>query len=174
MASTGSISVKTYNSLDGCAFIVSGVRPARQTDKAIFVISVRRIHDFSAGHRVVGHEHRCRFLHGHNYRVTFECTALELDDLGRVIDFSMLKQLLCQWLEDNWDHRTLLWEKDDLIGVLGAIADSVVQVPFNPTAENMASYLLKVVGPQQLAGTGVTLSRVTVEETRKCSAEAAL
>ena len=51
------------------------------------MISCTRIHDFSAGHRVVGHEHRCRFLHGHNYRVAFECTAEELDDVGRVIDF---------------------------------------------------------------------------------------
>lgn len=138
------------------------------------MISVRRIHDFSAGHRVVGHEHRCRFLHGHNYRVTFECTAPELDELGRVIDFAVLKTLLCQWLEDNWDHRTLLWEQDESIAALAAVADSIVAVPFNPTAENMAEHLLRVVGPQQLEGTGVTLIRVIVEETRKCSAEASL
>ena len=138
------------------------------------VISVSRIHDFSAGHRVVGHEHRCRFLHGHNYRVVFECTAPELDELGRVIDFEVIKSRLCQWLEDNWDHRTLLWEKDDLIASLDAVAESIAQVPFNPTAENMAAHLLHVIGPQQLHGTGVTLSRVVVEETRKCSAEAAI
>ncbi len=138
------------------------------------MICVKRIHDFSAGHRVVGHEHRCRYLHGHNYRVTFECTAPELDGLGRVIDFAVLKTLLCQWLEDNWDHRTLLWDKDDAIAALETLADSIVTVPFNPTAENMADHLLRVVGPAQLAGTGVTLIRVIVEETRKCSAEAAL
>ncbi len=138
------------------------------------MISVRRIHDFSAGHRVVGHEHRCRFLHGHNYRVTFECTAPELDALGRVIDFSVLKERLCLWLEDNWDHRTLLWEEDELIAALEVVAESVVTVPFNPTAENMAEHLLRVVGPKQLEGTDVTLTRVVVEETRKCSAEASL
>lgn len=138
------------------------------------MISCRRIHDFSAGHRVVGHEHRCRFVHGHNYRVIFECTAAELDELGRVIDFDVIKSRLCQWLEDNWDHRTLLWDQDELLEQLAAIADSIVAVPFNPTAENMADHLLRVVGPAQLAGTGVVLHRVTVEETRKCSAEAVL
>jgi hypothetical protein len=58
-------------------------------------------------------------------------------------------------------------------GDLGAIAAlSIVFVPFNPTAENMARYLLEVIGPQQLVGTGVGLVSVTVEETRKCSASA--
>ena len=48
--------------------------------------------------------------------------------------------------------------------------ESIVLVPFNPTAENMAMHLLLVVGPQVLVETGVNLCRVTVEETRKCSA----
>lgn len=43
-------------------------------------------------------------------------------------------------------------------------------VPFNPTAENMAQHLVEVIGPQQLAGTGVTLVSVRIEETAKCSA----
>jgi len=50
------------------------------------------------------------------------------------------------------------------------IADSLCIVPFNPTAENMAEYLLQIVGPQQLEGTGITLKRVIIEETRKCAA----
>jgi 6-pyruvoyltetrahydropterin/6-carboxytetrahydropterin synthase len=48
--------------------------------------------------------------------------------------------------------------------------ESVVFVPFNPTAENMAQHLGEVIWPQQLAGTGVTLVSVRIEETAKCSA----
>lgn len=44
----------------------------------------------------------------------------------------------------------------------------------NPTAENMAFYLLRTVGPQQLAGTGVRLVRVVLWETENCCAEAVL
>jgi 6-pyruvoyltetrahydropterin/6-carboxytetrahydropterin synthase len=62
------------------------------------MITVSRYHDISAGHRVCGHESKCSHLHGHNYRITFECTADELDHLGRVIDFSLIKEKLCQWL----------------------------------------------------------------------------
>jgi 6-pyruvoyltetrahydropterin/6-carboxytetrahydropterin synthase len=136
---------------------------------------VTRYHDFSAGHRVKGHESKCRWLHGHNYRIYFTCEAKTgLDNVGRVIDFSVMKERLCQWLEDNWDHRMILWDEDtevlEAFTRKGALAPSVVTVPFNPTAENMAEYLVLAVGPEVLADTDVILTAVTVEETRKCSA----
>jgi len=92
----------------------------------------------------------------------------------------------------------LLWNKDPLARILIAIPDyeerpevqgshtaaewsarhqmigSVVLVPFNPTAEQMALYLLNHVGPIQLADTGVYLTKVIVEETRRCLATASL
>ena len=151
------------------------------------MITAERYHDFCCGHRVHAHEGKCRGLHGHNYRITFvvrgETSAL--DALGRVVDFSVIKDRLCNWLEDHWDHRFLLWERDPFAHTMAELfaagpdtndmsylAQSLIRVPFNPTAENMADYLLMIVGPAQLAGTGVKLIRVRVEETRKCSAVA--
>lgn len=146
------------------------------------MIEVYRYHDISCGHRVVGHESKCRGLHGHNYRIHFTCSAPQLDLLGRVIDFGVIKSRLCQWLEEKWDHKLLLWADDPLAEVLrntrrtsaeiDAALDAVVTVPFNPTAENMAIHLLRIAGPAQLTGTGVTLVRVAVDETRKCGATA--
>ena len=142
-----------------------------------------RYHDISCGHRVVGHESKCRFIHGHNYRVHFRCEGPR-DAIGRVLDFSVMKAKLCMWLEDNWDHRFLAFVEDSLLGNIMArrlpeddaaiLMESVVWVPFNPTAENMADYLLTVIGPRLLEGTGVKLVSVRIEETRKCSAEVSL
>lgn len=154
-------------------------------------ITCERYHDFSAGHRVAGHESKCAHLHGHNYRVHFECQAMPahrdfaLDALGRVIDFGVIKERLCTWLEENWDHRTIIWSDDpiadDILALDNLISGrgmqrgaGVVLVPFNPTAENMADYLLNTVGPTQLVGTGVQLVRVRIEETAKCSATVTL
>lgn len=135
------------------------------------MITIERYHDISMGHRVVGHENKCRHLHGHNYRIHFTCTADKLDTLGRVIDFGIVKQLLCEWLELNWDHKMMLWSEDPLLKDLqGLVPNDLVIVPFNPTAEQMAEYLVTQVGPQQLRGTGVLLTSVRIEETRKCSA----
>ena len=136
------------------------------------MITCTRYHDFSAGHRVYGHEGKCCFLHGHNYRVYFTLACEDLDDIGRVIDFSCIKELLCEWLEENWDHKFLMWNEDPLLEDLKKIDDLVVSVPFNPTAENMAKYLLHYVGPKQLYSHPVSLIKVIVEETRKCSATA--
>lgn len=135
------------------------------------MITVERYHDISMGHRVVGHENKCRHLHGHNYRVYFTCTAEQLDSLGRVIDFGIIKERLCLWLEGHWDHKMMIWEADPLLPELRTLVpEDLVIVPFNPTAEQMAEHLTLHVGPERLAGTGVRLISVRVEETRKCSA----
>ena len=65
------------------------------------------------GHRLPGHLGLCKFLHGHNYLPIITVCSRELDDLGRVIDFSALKGLL-----EAFDHATLLWEKDPLYHLL--------------------------------------------------------
>lgn len=145
-------------------------------------ITANRYHDIHCGHRVVGHEGKCQHLHGHGYRIHFYCEADKLDTVGRVIDFSVIKEKLCMWLEDNWDHKFLAWDKDQVMQTvftaldtarfndsLNAMEESIVWVPFNPTAENMAEWLLKVVAPAQLQHTGVKVTKVIIEETRKCS-----
>jgi len=130
-----------------------------------------RYHDFSMGHRVYQHESKCASLHGHNYRIHFYCEAPRLDDIGRVIDFSDIKKYLCQWLEENWDHKFLVYELDPWLEKLKVIdPEGTVSTNFNPTAENMATYLLTEIGPQQLKESPVKLSKVVVDETRKCSA----
>ena len=123
------------------------------------------------GHRVVGHESKCRHLHGHNYRIHFTCSAAQLDELGRVIDFGVIKELLCMWLEEHWDHKMMIYNEDPLLPSLQELVpEDLVVVPFNPTAEAMAQYLVETVAPAQLAGTGVTLVSCHVEETTRCSA----
>lgn len=133
--------------------------------------TAERYHDISCGHRVVGHENKCAHLHGHNYRFFFTIGAEQLDSVGRVLDFSSIKVHLCTWLEDNYDHKMLIWEKDPMLSVLQQIDPmGVVVTPFNPTAENIARHLVEEVAPKQLINTGAVLIRCKVEETRKCSA----
>lgn len=136
---------------------------------------IERYHDISMGHRVVGHEGKCRNLHGHNYRFHFAVKPIStLDTLGRVVDFSVIKSELCQWLEDNWDHRMLLWSEDVLASPIYCLDTSIVVVPFNPTAENIADYFLNSVAPNLLVKHDVYLQSIKIEETRKCSATVSL
>lgn len=146
------------------------------------MISATRYHDICCGHRVYGHESKCAHLHGHNYRIHFTLSPVirgdgsGLDKVGRVLDFSNIKEAFCDWLEKEWDHKFLIWDQDPMGAKLKIVdKDSLVIVPFNPTAENMAKYLIDV-GFSLLRSLGgdawldVFLSCVTIEETRKCSA----
>jgi 6-pyruvoyltetrahydropterin/6-carboxytetrahydropterin synthase len=114
-------------------------------------------------------------MHGHNYRIHFTIEAPQLDNIGRVLDFSVIKLLLCEWLEISWDHKFLVFKEDPWAPSLKEMdPNGVVVVDFNPTAENMATYLLEDMGPKLLKPTPCKLIKVTIEETRKCSASASL
>jgi 6-pyruvoyltetrahydropterin/6-carboxytetrahydropterin synthase len=131
---------------------------------------VTRTHEIACGHRVYGHETKCKHLHGHNYTFALTCEAERLDALGRVIDFGVIKNRLCEWLERHWDHRMLLWECDPLADPLREFDAAVVTLPVNPTAENLAHMMVTIIAPPLLDDTGVRLVACTVHETAKCSA----
>lgn len=141
---------------------------------------------FAAGHRVHGHENKCANLHGHNYVVEVTAEAdpsvgYELDALGRVIDFSLLKAKIGGWIEDHWDHAFIYSQQDDAVARAIACFDKedgvprkVYELPMNPTAENLAKYLLHIVCPTRLNGSGVRVTHVRVIETENCWADARL
>jgi len=142
------------------------------------VITATRYHDISTGHRVFGHESKCAHMHGHNYRVHFTVAlperSVQVDMVGRVLDFSVIKERLCMWIEQQWDHRFLVFRDDPWAPTLTRLDPSVVVVPFNPTAENMAAHLLFIIGPAMLTDTAAQLVNVVIEETAKCSATASI
>jgi len=132
---------------------------------------------FCAGHRVWRHESKCRNLHGHNYVALFHARAPgELDELGRVIDFSVLKSRLGSWIEEHWDHGFILWEQDEeaLRACREVASQKIYLLPSNPTAENLARELLLNVAPRQMYGTDVTIVRVELWETENCKVEVTL
>ena len=136
------------------------------------MISCTRKLWFCAGHRVKGHEGKCRHLHGHNYIVYITAQA-ELDSIGRVIDFSILKQKFGDYIDKNFDHGFLLWDIDreaiESVSLVGR--QKLFLLPYNPTAENIAKFLLEKSA--EILGTDeVRVTSVKIYETENCFAEA--
>jgi 6-pyruvoyltetrahydropterin/6-carboxytetrahydropterin synthase len=135
---------------------------------------------FCAGHRLYRHESKCAFFHGHNYRVDIEVVGVgggtEVDAVGRIVDFSMIKKRMLGWLDDHWDHGFLIFEEDEnaLAAIRMVEPTKYFVMPYNPTAENMARYLLEVVAPNVLGDLGVVARRVVVWETEESCAVATL
>jgi len=61
---------------------------------------------FAAAHVIRGHRGECRFMHGHNYRVRVHVAARVLDEIGMVVDFADLKQMVSE-VVGPFDHRTI-------------------------------------------------------------------
>lgn len=135
--------------------------------------AVRRI-QFCAGHRVHKHESKCNNPHGHNYVVFFHAKSkVGLDKLGRVIDFSILKERLGGWIDKNWDHGFIYFKDDEEINnMFNGSSYKYYVMPSNPTAENMAEYLIKKICPKLLEDTNVDVVKVVLWETENCFVEA--
>ncbi len=136
---------------------------------------MRRI-KFCAGHRLFNHGGKCEHFHGHNYVADFFVTGDTQDSVGRVMDFAELKAKCKGWIDENWDHSFLVCDQDDnAINALKMVKPCRLFVmPYNPTAENMAKYLLEEVCPMILNGTGGIAQRVRIWETDEAFAEAAI
>lgn len=140
------------------------------------VTATRRL-QWCSGHRVMGHENKCANLHGHNYVGYFTAEANDLDNIGRVVDFSVLKEKIGNWIDRQWDHTTLVYVKDHMMLQATSIVDGnkpTFVAEWNPTAENMAQYLIETVCPIVLKGTGVRVTHIKLYETENCFAEVSI
>lgn len=103
---------------------------------------VKRV-SFCAAHFLPNYEGNCSNIHGHTWKVDVGVEGPIHRKSGMVIDFKVLKEFLEPILED-FDHNCL----NGLIP--------------NPTAENIAVYILKLMKAQVV---GVKFIRVWESET---------
>lgn len=111
---------------------------------------------FAAAHSLRGYQGKCEDLHGHNYRVRLVVSGKELDKIGLLQDFTVLKRAL-RGIVDKLDHKHL----NEL-------------PPFdkiNPSAENLARFIHEEMA-RQLAGQlgEASLASVTIWETDTAAA----
>lgn len=132
------------------------------------MITITRKLEADIGHRLQNHESKCANVHGHRYVFEVEVTAPDLDKIGRVIDFSVIKAELGTWIDDNWDHG-FIYEKGDFLGAFMAEHSKTFELDRSPTAENMATYFLNVAR-QLMAKHGIEVSSVKLWETPNCYA----
>ena len=136
------------------------------------ITCTRRI-EFDAAHRIINHESKCKMLHGHRYALEASFVASNLDDLGRVIDFGEIRQLLGNWIDENLDHNTILSIKDKNLGdkISSETGQKIYYINENPTAENIAQYILKKICPKIFAKKNVKCVAIKLYETPNCYVE---
>ena len=139
-------------------------------------VSMTRRIEWDAMHRIPRHESKCRAFHGHRYVAEITCTAPTLDELGRVIDFGVVKDVVGGWVDRNWDHTAILMRGDPDPAVSFIVASNeehgrpVYWLDSSPTAENIVSELARVAA-ELLGPFGVRVARIRLWETPNGSAE---
>lgn len=92
-----------------------------------------------------GFPRACKNMHGHNYDYVIEVGFTDLDSYDMGVDFSHIKAVCDNWLQEHYDHKTLFstfqteamdfWDKMGWEYEIFGIKDR------NTTAESMAEYL---------------------------------
>jgi 6-pyruvoyltetrahydropterin/6-carboxytetrahydropterin synthase len=111
------------------------------------MLFIKKELSFCAAHRLPDHRGKCRFIHGHNYKVVVTLTSSKVDKNGMVMDFSHVKNIVGEYLDENYDHRLILEGNDPLLGILKEAlpaeqSKNIKAFPGTPTAENMAELFL--------------------------------
>ena len=122
-------------------------------EEAMYSISVTS--HFDAAHFLRGYPGKCARLHGHSWKYEVHISCGELDNLGMIVDFSILKESIKQLIEDKYDHFCL--------------NDSEPFTHKNPTAENIAREIFRLINDYALSS-NMSLEYVTVWESPECSA----
>lgn len=137
------------------------------------IIEITRRIEFDAGHRVIGHEHKCKYLHGHRYVLEVSVTAPKLDHLGRVFDFGLLKETIKKWIDQYFDHNVILHKNDKKLGELinNHTGQEVYYLENNPTAENIALHLKNDIIPTLFQNDLFDIVKVKLYETPNCYVE---
>src|SRR6476620_7653960 len=104
---------------------------------------VTREIDFCYGHRLLNYDGKCRHLHGHNGRAVIVLESPKLDDRGMVLDFTDIKRVVSQWIDETLDHRMILCRDDPAVPALQKLGEPLYLIDTNPTAENIAKLIFE-------------------------------
>jgi 6-pyruvoyltetrahydropterin/6-carboxytetrahydropterin synthase len=132
--------------------------------------------EWDSMHRIPRHESKCAAFHGHRYVAEITCEAPALDELGRVIDFGVIKDVVGAWIDSHWDHTAILM-RDDPDPAVQQLAESnralgrpIYFLDAAPSAENIVSELARICD-ELLPEHGVKVARIRLWETPNSSAE---
>jgi len=132
---------------------------------------IKVIKHFSAAHFLRNYKGKCEALHGHNWKVEVSVSSSKLNSLGMVIDFSDLKKMTSNVLEEL-DHSYI--NEIDYFSAKGAClparqGSASGGKGHNPSSEEIAKYIFDKLKPAIIAAE-CELEKVRIWETDSSSA----
>ena len=143
-------------------------------------LEIVKEYTFDCAHMLSGHKGECKNLHGHTYLLqggvsSKQGVLKEGPSKGMVLDFKDLKIAVKERIVDKFDHAYVMWSRGSAVEreigrVLKSNDRKVVEVPYRPTAENMAVAFFNELS-EEMHKHGVEVTLVRVWETKTSYAE---
>lgn len=132
---------------------------------------IRKQFKAEIAHRLVSaYSSKCQSIHGHSYIFEVLLEGEDLNKDGMLLDFGELKADIAH-LFDAWDHSYMFYKKDKLATMYKAMLEiqplRMIELDYNPTAENMAHHIFRACIEE-----GLPVHSVRVHETATGWAEA--
>lgn len=100
---------------------------------------------FDSAHYTKGVTAKCSNLHGHTYTVNVEVEGEVSEEVGMVMDFGEIKELVEKVLE-KWDHKFLVSQDEaDRIETEGPFNLELKIMAGEPTTENIAAEIAREI-----------------------------
>ncbi len=106
--------------------------------------------NFCYGHRLLNYNGPCAHPHGHNGKVEVHLSGSHLDSCDILFDFSKIREMVKNWIDQNLDHRMILKKEDPLVKILQDLNEPVYILNKNPTAETIAELIYNYCVSQKL------------------------
>lgn len=112
----------------------------------------------SAAHQLKGYKGKCENIHGHNWKVELSVCGEKLNEIGLLIDFHDLKDILKKVIS-QFDHKNL--------------NDTEAFAHQNPSSELLSKIIYEKAGEllkkySELNNTDISIYSVTVWESATC------
>jgi len=135
----------------------------------------KRFH-FEMAHALFQYDGLCRNIHGHSYnlQVTLIGEAKKQPGHpkdGMVLDFGDLKKVVKSKIVDRFDHALMINSlfSEEQINLLKQTSERIIVVDFQPTSENIVTYISEIL--KQHLPSGVSLFSIRLYETVTSYAE---
>ena len=140
------------------------------------IIRVTKRFHFEMAHMLYRYDGLCRNIHGHSYNLEVTLSGEPKNDPGHpkdgmVMDFADLKKIVKSEIVNRFDHSLMVNKRlpENQIDLLRKTSERIILVGFQPTTENIVSYIAEIL--QNTLPEDVSLFSIRLYETVTAFAE---
>lgn len=127
------------------------------------MLSITKIFNFEAAHRISNYQGSCSRVHGHSYKVHITVTGEEIGEDDMLVDFKVLKELVNESVIRQFDHSLILRRNAKNISDFSLLDQRVFWMDSEPTAERMVLWMVKEL--EKVLPLSIYLKKIVLFET---------